>query len=519
MSSVLSESARRHPLRAAVKVGDEALTYAELEGRSDRMAGALVDRAVSPGDRVAVMLPNTPQFLIAYYGALKAGAVVVPLNPLLRAREVTLYLRDSGAKVLVAWHASLQESRAGAAAAGVEAVIGAGRPEAQPPGVEALEEVLDRASPAGGTVQRDPGAAASLVYTSGTTGGPKGAVLTHSSLLWNAHLTALALGYTDEDVLLGTLPFFHVAGGSCVMNAAISVGARLVLMPRFDPVLALDLAEGEEVSVLPGVPTMWSALLATGSGRQRNLSRLRLCATGAAPIAQETREAVERRFGLPLLQVYGLSECSGAVSVTRPDSTSTPGSVGTPLWGVEMKIVDGDGREVPPGEVGEISVRGHCLMTGYHDRPEATAAAIDAEGWFRTGDVGRKHGCGSFTIVDRKKDVIIRGGYNVFPREVEEVIYEHPAVLEAAVFGLPHEGLGEEVAAAVVARPGSDLDPEDLKSFVKERVAPYKYPRTVELVETLPKGPSGKILKRELREAFQADGVGLIRQAQRGENR
>jgi long-chain acyl-CoA synthetase len=356
-------------------------------------------------------------------------------------------------------------------------------------GVDRIEDV----------VQREPGDLAVILYTSGTTGKPKGASLTHSNLLWNAHLSATTLTlFTPQDRILCPLPLFHTYAQTVVLNAAVHSGSQLVLMPRFDPQQALDLLHREHVTVFEGVPTMFIALVNHGAG-DRDLSRLRMSVSAAASIPVETLLAFEREFGCPVLEGYGLSECAPVVSFNHPDRPRKPGSIGTPIWGVEMRLLDADGNQIPgTDEVGEIAVRGHNVMAGYLGLPEATAETISADGWLRTGDLARRDPDGYYYIVDRKKDMIIRGGYNVYPREIEEVLYEHPAVLEATVVGVPHPELGEEVAAAVVAKPGIDLDPDELRQFVRDRLAAYKYPRVVAIVDELPKGPTGKVLKKEI---------------------
>jgi long-chain acyl-CoA synthetase len=414
---------------------------------------------------------------------------------MLRPREIAYYLGDSGARVLIAAPECLAAAREAAELAVLDQLITTGDPA---PGVTSLSEIEPTTSPDDAMVQREPSDTAVMLYTSGTTGRPKGALLTHSNLLWNAQISAELHGIGRDDRLLGTLPLFHSFGQTCVLNAAFRHGAGVVLMPRFDAEVALELLERYRISVFLGVPTMYVALMNAESAGRRDVSALRLCVSGGAAIPVEVLRGFEERFGCRVLEGYGLSETSPVASFNHLDRPSKPGSIGTPIWGTEMRVADDSGRTLPPGEVGEILIRGHHVMTGYHDRPDETAAAVDADGWFRTGDMARMDEDGYFFIVDRKKDLIIRGGYNVYAREVEEVLYEHPAVMEAAVIGIPDPQLGEEVAAAVVARPGTALDPAELREWVREQVAPYKYPRHVAVVAELPKGPTGKILKREL---------------------
>jgi long-chain acyl-CoA synthetase len=337
-----------------------------------------------------------------------------------------------------------------------------------------------------------------ILYTSGTTGQPKGAELTHANLARNTEVVRTdLLRLTAEDVVFGGLPLFHSFGQTCTLNAAVASGACLTLLPRFDPGRALQILAGHRATVFAAVPTMYAALLSHPDRAAYDVSALRVCMSGGAAMPVEVLRAFEEAFGALVLEGYGLSETSPVASFNHPDRQRKPGSIGTPIRGVEMRVVDEQGAEVPQGEVGEIAIRGHNVMKGYWRRPEETARAIP-DGWFRTGDIGRVDEDGYFAIVDRKKDLIIRGGYNVYPREIEEVLYEHQAVAEAAVIGLPHPELGEEVGAAVALKPGASVTAEALRDHVKSQVAAYKYPRRVWIVEALPKTATGKILKREI---------------------
>ncbi len=337
-----------------------------------------------------------------------------------------------------------------------------------------------------------------ILYTSGTTGRPKGAELTHGNLRSNVKVTeSTLLRLGPSDVVMGCLPLFHCFGQTCGLNAAIDCGASLALLARFDAGAALAAIEGHRVTVFEGVPTMFAALLHSPDRERYDTSSLRVCVSGGAALPVELLRAFEDAFGTIILEGYGLSETSPVASFNHPGGVRKPGSIGTPVAGVEFRLVTADGAEVPEGEVGEIAIRGPNVMKGYWARPEATAEAIP-DGWLRTGDLARCDADGFYFIVDRKKDVVIRGGFNVYPREIEEVLYEHPAVAEAAVIGIPHETLGEEIGAAAALKPGASATPAELRAFVKERVAAYKYPRHVWLVEALPKGPTGKILRREV---------------------
>jgi long-chain acyl-CoA synthetase len=431
-----------------------------------------------------------PYFPVIYYGILRAGGIVVPMNVLLKGREVKFYLEDSGAKFLFAWHDFGEAAERGAEEAGAECIL-------VKPGE--FEQLVGSQEPDTDVADRAADDTAVILYTSGTTGTPKGAELTHSNLRRNCMVASKALGdFGPDDTLLGALPLFHSFGQTCTMNCAVLNGARVTMLPRFDPEKALEIINRDRVTVFQGVPTMYNAMLHADNADSVDASCLRVCNSGGAAIPVELIRGFEDKFGCAILEGYGLSETSPVASFNHPDKERKPGSIGTPIEGVEMQVWDDDGNEVPQGEVGEIVIRGHNVMKGYWDRPDATEEAISEDGWFRTGDMAKVDEDGYFFIVDRKKDLIIRGGYNVYPREIEEVLYEHPAIQEAAVVGVPDESLGEEVGAAVVLKKGESLDADEIKAYVKEQVAAYKYPRKVWFEEELPKGPTGKVLKREI---------------------
>ncbi len=441
------------------------------------------------------MLPNVPYFPIAYYGVLRAGGVVVPMNVLLKGREVGFYLEDPGAKICIAWGDFAEAAEKGAADAGAECIL-------VRPGE--FEGMLGEAEPDHGLADRDADDTAVILYTSGTTGKPKGAELTHDNLFKNCTVAASTLaGISDEDKLLGALPLFHSFGQTCTLNAGICNRAMLSMIPRFDPDKALEIIARDGITIFQGVPTMYNAMLSCESADSADTSTLRLCMSGGAAMPEEVMRKFEDKFGCKVLEGYGLSETSPVASFNHPDKERKPGSIGTPIDGVEMKVVDDDGKEVEQGEVGEILIKGHNIMKGYWNREEATAEAIK-DGWFASGDMAKIDEDGYFFIVDRKKDLIIRGGYNVYPREIEEVLYEHPAVQEAAVIGVPHDELGEEVGAAIVLKAGEDANADTIKQYVKDEVAAYKYPRQVWFMDELPKGPTGKILKREIEAPAEA---------------
>jgi long-chain acyl-CoA synthetase len=489
LASILAESAERYPNSTAIRLGEVELTYAALDDLSARLATVLGEKGVGKGDRVGVMLPNVPEFPVAYYGVLRAGGIVVPMNVLLKRREIAFYLEDSGARLLLAWHGFCEEARGGAEDAGAELI------EVEP---GPFAELLRGAEPTPGLADTADDDTAVILYTSGTTGKPKGAELTHANLMTNADVCMRTTGEVRHgDVVFGGLPLFHSFGQTVAMNASFKVGACLSLVPKFDPGEALETIQRDRVTHFFGVPTMFGALLHHPERERFDVSSLRTCITGGASMPVEVLRGFEDAFGAIVLEGYGLSETSPVASSNHPDMERKAGSIGTPIEGVEMKVVDEDGNEVEQGEVGEIVIRGHNIMKGYWQRPDATEEAMRG-GWFHSGDMAKTDEDGYFYIVDRKKDLIIRGGYNVYPREVEEVLYEHPKIREAAVVGIPHDEWGEEIGAAVVLHEGEELAAEEASEYVKERIAAYKYPRLVWFVDDLPKGPTGKILKREI---------------------
>jgi len=489
LSSHLDQAAADQPDRVALRMDDLVLTYAQLREAAGRVSRLLSSSGIEPGDRVGLMLPNVPAFPIAFYGALAAGAVVVPMNPLLKSREVGYYLSDSGARVVLAWHSAAGEAAKGAADAGAQAITVA-TPD--------LADLLADYAPATEQPGREDDDDAVILYTSGTTGKPKGAQLTHANLVRNAELTARTLLKNDpDDVMMGCLPLFHVFGLTCGLNATVVAGGTLTLLPRFDPAKALEIIQRDKVTIFEGVPTMYAALLHHPEADPAMAATLRVCVSGGASMPVEILRGFEEKFGCIILEGYGLSETSPVASFNHPDRVRKPGSIGTPIEGVQMRLIDDTGQTAAAGEIGEIAIRGHNVMKGYWGKPEATAEAI-TDGWFRTGDLAKVDSDGYYYIVDRKKDLIIRGGYNVYPRELEEVLHEHPAVAEVAVVGIPHPDLGEEVGAAVALKPGASATAAELREFAKDKVAAYKYPRQVWLVTSLPKGPTGKILRREV---------------------
>ncbi|PRY61283.1 long-chain acyl-CoA synthetase [Knoellia remsis] len=491
LASALVRTATEMPDRPALKVNGQDITYQQLLGMSAKLAGALRANGIEPGDRVALILPNVPAFPVAFFGTLLAGGVVVPMNPLLKSGEIDFFFTNSGAKVAFVWPDFVEEATKGAQNSGTTIV------ECGPLGP--VEGSFEGGEPITEPTERAGDDTAIILNTSGTTGRPKGAELTHDNVSLNAMRSAEVIQtLTSDDVVMGCLPLFHVFGLVVGLNAAVRVGASLALIPRFDPAAAIKVIGDEKVTVMQGVPTMYAAILNHPDSDSLDASSLRTCASGGSAMPHEVMKAFEEKFDCAILEGYGLSETSPVASFNMPDRERKPGTIGVQIPGCEMRIVDDEGNTLADGEVGEIAIRGDNVMKGYWQNPEATAQAIP-DGWFRTGDLATRDEEGYFTIVDRKKDMILRGGMNVYPREVEEVIYTHPDVLEVAVVAVPDELLGEQVGAGVALREGSTATEQDIIDFTKERIAAYKYPRLVWFVDELPKGPTGKILRREVK--------------------
>jgi long-chain acyl-CoA synthetase len=488
LAKTILDAGQEDPGHIAVKLDDVEMSYEMLDGATAHMVGLLREHGVKAGDRVGIMLPNVPYFPVCYYGVLRAGGIVVPMNVLLKKREVGYYLNDPEAKLLIAWGDFAEAAETGAEEAGAQCVL-------VKPGE--FENVVGAAEPVTEVADTRAGDTAVILYTSGTTGQPKGAELSNANLSSNAEASRGLFGLGSEAVVLGALPLFHSFGQTCGMNATLGGGGTLTLIPRFDPAKALEIIQRDKVNVFQGVPTMYGAMLHLDNRADYDVSTLKVCASGGSAMPVELMRGFEKAFKCKVLEGYGLSESSPVASFNHPDRERKPGSIGTPIEGVEMKVVDDDGHEVAQGEPGEILIKGHNVMNGYWKREDATAETI-VDGWLHTGDIGKVDEDGYFFIVDRKKEMIIRGGYNVYPREIEEVLYEHPDVREAAVLGIPSDEYGEEVAAAVALKDGASTSPDELRSYVKDQVAGYKYPRKVWLVDELPKGPTGKILKREI---------------------
>ncbi|MGZ4427770.1 MAG: long-chain-fatty-acid--CoA ligase [Nocardioidaceae bacterium] len=513
LSAFLEDSARRHPGRDAVVLGDTRLTYAQVDAAACQVANLLVARGIRPGDKVALSCPNLPYFPVIYYGILKAGAVVVPLNVLLKGREVAYHLEDSQATAYFCFQGTPDLPM------GEEGYAGFGQAEAcehfflvtadpaAPSTIEGAETLGAALADQPGTFETATTAetdSAVILYTSGTTGQPKGAELSHANLVLNALTCNRLFGAPPEgshDTHLLTLPLFHSFGSTVQMNAGFSTGSTLVLLPRFDAAQAVALMQKEDITFFAGVPTMYWGLLGALTDDvdvDRIAGNLRRAVAGGSSLPVEIIKRFKDRFHVQILEGYGLSETSPVATFSDPDRDPRPGSIGVPIWGIEVRLVDSEWKTVEGADaVGEIAIRGHAVMKGYLNRPEATAEVM-RDGWFRTGDLARRDEDGFYYIVDRAKDMIIRGGFNVYPREVEEVLMTHEAVSLAAVVGVPHESHGEEIKAFVILNEGATVTAEELVAWGKEQMAGYKYPRMVVIATSLPMTATGKILKREL---------------------
>ena len=512
LAALLQRSAFLYGDKTAVVCGETRMTYTQLDAAASQVAAGLVANGLEPGDRVALSCPNLPYFPIVYFGILKAGGVVVPLNVLLRAREIEYHLQDSGAKFFFCFEGTPELPLT---QMGKEAfdkvdhcqqmfVMAAQDQQAlelhsQP----TLTALMAGQNPQFDYISRADDDVALLIYTSGTTGYPKGAMLTHASVGMNVMMSLSLLAMRSSDTVLVTLPLFHCFGQIVQMAVGVAAASTAILVPRFEPDQVLALMEKEKVTCFAGVPTMYIGLLSvqdadTKFDLQAIADNLRLCISGGAALPVEVIRRFEEKFQAPILEGYGLSETSPIASFNTLDRERIPGSVGQPVAGVDIRIFDEQGKPVATGEEGEVVIRGHNIMAGYFNNPEKTAETIK-DSWFHTGDIGRLDEKGNLYIVDRVKDMIIRGGYNVYPRELEEVLMTHPHVANVAVVGVPHDIHGEEVMACIVPHHGMEACTGEITQWAKERIAAHKYPRVVRLFEELPMTATGKILKRELR--------------------
>ena len=517
LASIIEHHANITPDREAIVYNKTRLTYGQLNALSNRVANALTEMGIGYGDKVALACPNLPFFPIVYYGILKAGAAVVPICILFKGREIEYHLRDSDAKAVFCFEGTPELPLLEAVKEGFDKVdscehlivMTADLTAPSPlPEHKTLTQITFDKSEEFVSYPTKPNDTCAILYTSGTTGQPKGAELTHfniysnSATVYQLHLPVMDFTDGKQKTCLITLPLFHTTGQTVQMNSNMYAGNRVILLPRFDPQTTLETMEREEVNFWVGVPTMYWALLKhaeeTGFDVSRVSKFIKVCTSGGAPMPVEVMKEFEKVFGLRVLEGYGLSETSPLATFNHFERPSKAGTVGQPILGVEVKCVDDDGNEVPHGTRGEIVIRGANVMKGYYKRPEATAEAF-RNGWFHSGDIGIFDEEGYLSIVDRKKDMILRGGYNVYPRELEEIIITHEAVSLVAVIGVPHEKMGEEVKAYVVLNQGVELTEEEFIAWCKQQFAANKYPRLVEFCDALPIGATGKILKRELR--------------------
>lgn len=514
LASVFDWSALEYPEKTAIVFGGKHFTYKQVGDTVNQIANALINSGIGRGDKVALSCPNLPYFPMVYYAVLKIGAVVVPLNVLLKAREIAYHLEDSEAKAYFCFEGTAELPMAQEGFKGfsdvescqhmwiITADPGASSPEASIPTLGAIVNGQSRDFE---MVQTLSDETAVILYTSGTTGFPKGAELSHSNLVMNALMVGNLFELKHNDVQIVTLPLFHTFGQTCQMNAGFSRGNTQIIIPKFSPETVFEAIQNEGGTIFCGVPTMyWHMLTFENNGKfdlEKITETLRIGVSGGASLPLEIIKGIEDKFKIPIVEGFGMSETSPVVTFNHLNKDRKPGSIGTPIWGAEAMVVDDKVKKLPPEKIGELVVRGHNLMKGYYNKPVETAAAFKGTTWFHTGDLAKTDEDGYFYIVDRVKDMIIRGGYNVYPREIEEVMMSHPAISLAAIIGEPHDQHGEEIKAYVVLNEGQNASSEDIISWAKNQMAAYKYPRVVEIVESLPMTATGKILKKELRKS------------------
>jgi long-chain acyl-CoA synthetase len=519
-SVILEGTAHSYPDEIAIVDADRRVTYGELDRGASRLASGLRQAGIGHGDMVLLACPNRLEFPIAYFGILKTGATVVPVSVLSKQRELVFLLEDTSAKACICFEGTDELPLGQEAWQAFQEVPGCrhfwtiteDRSSASPfAGAETLEELINGSDTLEGqevACDTDPADTAVILYTSGTTGKPKGAELTHQNIFTTAVTSGRLAQCCREDILLVVLPLFHCYAQTVQMNAGFLVGSQLVLLRRFDPDVVLKTMEEECVTLFCGVPTMYWSLLHHSKVDQYDLEKisrnLRLGCSGGAPIPVEVLKGVEEKYNFPVLEGYGLSETSAMATFNQIHRPRKVGSVGLPVWGMTVRLVDEEMNDVSTGERGEVVIRGHAVMKGYFNRPEATAETFRG-GWFHTGDVGTMDEDGYIYIVDRTNDMILRGGFNVYPREVEEVMISHPDITLAAVIGVSHEKYGQEVMGFVILREGASIGPDEISGWCKKQMAAYKYPRIVNIVDSLPLGSTGKVLKKELRKMTDTD--------------
>jgi long-chain acyl-CoA synthetase len=508
LGRMLAQTAARIPEKTLVLFRGQGTTYSEFDQRANQVANALISLGIQPGDRVALFMGNLPLFMEAYYGILKAGASVVPLNVLYKTGEVEYILKDSGARAILTFSSAATpfEKVALAAAAGapdLRSIVVAS--PVSIPGTLSWATTIGNAATTAPDVAINPDDVAVISYTSGTTGRPKGAMLTHRNLISNCEQGMMMPTFAvhDDDVIWLALPLFHIYAMNVGMNLSVMNGATIALIERFEPVSSLEAIQKYKCTVLYGAPPMFVVWAQLPNISDFDLHTLRFVSSGAAALPVRVLETFEAATGVPITEGYGLSEAAPVVATNAAAPVVKPGTVGLPIPGVEVKIVDDAGNEVPRGETGELICRGSNVMAGYWHQPEATSETLRG-GWLHTGDLAVMDADGYISIVDRKKDMIIVSGYNVYPREVEETLFRHPAVADAAVVQYPDPYQGESVMAFVVCKQGQQATEQELIDFCRDQIAVFKCPRRIVFRDELPKNSTGKVLRRELREQAQA---------------
>jgi len=513
LAMVFQNNVSSTPDKTAIVFGATRLTFAQLDAAVNQIACGLAGLGLGKGDKVALSCPNLPYFPMVYYAILKTGATVVPLNVLLKSREIAYHLKDSDARAYFCFQGTPELPMAQEGYKGFRETdecrhffVITADPGAQSPidGINTLGQLMAGHPTVFDMADTSAEDTAVILYTSGTTGFPKGAELSHANMMMNALVSRDLLALNRDDIHVLVLPLFHSFGQTVQMNAGFALGNTLVLIARFETEAVLGAFQAENATVFAGVPTMYWALLSheDKEGKfdlEEIAGTLRIGVSGGASMPLEILKGIEKKYQIPIIEGYGLSETSPVATFNHLHKERKPGSVGTPIWGVEVMVVDDKNNPLPAGEVGEVAIRGHNVMKGYYNKPEATADAFKGTGWFHTGDLGRMDAEGYLYIVDRVKDMIIRGGFNVYPREVEEVLMTHPAVSLASVIGVPHDRHGEEIKAFVVLKEGQAAAETDIMAWSKEQMAAYKYPRIIEIRDFLPMTATGKILKKELK--------------------
>jgi len=491
----LTETSARIPDHPAIHSEGQTVTYREMTRRVDALAHGLTTLGLDPGDVCVLMMPSSLSWALAYYALAKLGAVVVPINFLYRHKELAYIFQDAQPKAFIGDSDYLQEAmNVMASMPNLKIRVAAG--DDLPHGFVCFKDLLN-SKEAFNVHPTSPGDPFTIIYTSGTTGEPKGAVLSHKALMSDVTAVAGVRHTEPHDVVLSVLPLFHIYGMTHALNISIYLGLTIRMWRAFDVAELMSAIESEQSAILYAVPTMVNRLVQAAAMHPPKRSGLRFVISGGASLPVEILHRFEKAFGAPIYESYGLTEFSPTCIENPFGRPTRPGSIGLPIPPFQARVVDEEDRELPTGTVGELIVSGPAMMKEYLNKPEATRDTL-RNGWLHTGDLARMDEDGYIYIVDRKKDMIIRGGYNVYPRELEEILYMHPAVSEAAVVGVPHQDLGEEVAAAIVLKPGSKVTADELKEFVKQEVAPYKYPRIIQFFEELPKTSAGKILKRSI---------------------